>query len=214
MATAISEILTGRVQQQPTREPLYDTVGMVAATAYQQLAFFQVPEGGIMGAAPFNLAKTKSHTNMQQAGQSGRGRDTIIQGINLKIFGDATGLPDAITAGSAVTVGDLMGILSLSHLEFGIGLTELEIPLDTIPSGNMLQGLQLLTESFVNGLGTGAEFYTLRIPFTKLGGKLGGFKFYQGETNLQARLVFDPAFTPTGNPILRMELVGVTMRPL
>lgn len=211
---AINEIMTGRVQQKPTREPLCDTVGMVAATAYQQLQFFTIPIGQNMGAAPFNFAKTKSHTNMSQAGQSGRGVDSIIMGIQLKVFGPVTGLPSANTAGDFATVADMYGLFTMAHLEFGIGKTELITPLDTIPGGVQVTGGGTVTDVVTNGMGAAKEYFSLRIPFTKLGGKLGGFMYYEGQANLRCIIHWDPAFTPSESILLKCQLVGIRMRPL
>lgn len=220
MAEAIREIEVGRIIQSPYREPLYDMVVLEAAAAQRQVRFFQIPQGQPFSAtAGLVFNKTLAETNITQAGQAGSGRDQLITGLQLKIFGDPTFVAGSLTAGASPAFADVLGLYNFCWLELGITKSEIQVRLDQIPSGlrqegNIYPAVAAGETVLGNGMALSKEYYSLYIPFKALQRGYGGYMFAKGEQSLICSLNWDPTFTPSANMIVAVYLLGVGNKPL
>lgn len=224
MAEAIREIEIGAIIQSPYREPLYDLVALPAA-ATRQLQFFQVPQGqafttnAALVAAGFGFNKSLAHTNIQQAGAAGKGRDMLITGAQIKVFGLPTIVAGSLTVGAPPAFPDILGFFHFSWFEVGVTKAEIKVRCDQVPSGLRLEGNSGVaaganTTVLGNGMSLAKEYYSFFIPFKGLQKSYGGYMFYKGEQSLVCSINFDPTFTPSAAMIIGVYLLGISNKPL
>lgn len=170
------------------KEPLYDSVQILAATPATERIFFQRPLGQTLedGAT----TKTLLHTNLTQGGQLGTPLSFDIYGYNLR-------LPKAITKGNY----NLIEAAGVIQVQFGQDTVFLTVPMEEIPSGADTEGLGA-TDSPHVGLGTVDNFYRFDI---------GGQALHINSTeSFQVKLSFPSGLAEvTGNQLTRFYMRGI-----
>ena len=109
-------------------QPTYDTVQVAVAAVAQTVSFFLTPLGGVMAGA---VLKTRSDTNLVQAGRLDKGKTLEIQAISMHVRQTATG-------GAAISRADYDTIYNRSFVDLFIGgnTSFLRVPAIQIPAGN------------------------------------------------------------------------------